>query len=311
MRAKLTGKAAKRSAIIALCVVGAALLSGCETAPSNGWNEANSWQRGRATYFTVVVRNGDTMSGIADRYDTSTGELSRMNDKPENATLYPGDVLRVPANGETRHAVMREATNERAAYAPPTEKDRRLAEDDPAFAPRAIDRHDRVMVRPEPAISSGITPRYKPTYAPVPAPAIESGERLSASVGNGEFCSPVSGRIIQGFGNTGDGQRNDGINIAAAAGTPIHAAADGVVSYAGNELKGYGNLILIKHDDGFVTAYAHANSIGVARGQRVSKGDVIGTVGQTGDVDQPQLHFEVRQGMKPLDPRPLLMASSS
>lgn len=308
MRAKLTEKTAKRTAILAACVIGAALLSGCETAPVNGWNEANSWQRGRATYFTVVVREGDTMSGIAERYDTSTGELSHVNDKPENATLYPGDVLRVPADGQTRRAVMREATNEHAAYAPPTEKDRRLAEDDPAFAPRVIDPHDRVMVRPEPA-PAGITPRTKPAYES--QPAIESGERLSASVGNGEFCSPVSGRIIQGFGNTGDGQRNDGINIAAPVGTPIHAAADGVVSYAGNELKGYGNLILIKHDDGFVTAYAHANSIGVARGQRVAKGDVIGTVGQTGDVAQPQLHFEVRQGMKPLDPRPLLMASSS
>ena len=141
--------------------------------------------------------------------------------------------------------------------------------------------------------------------------AIESGERLSADAGNGQFCAPVSGHIIEGFGNIGNGQRNDGINIAAPAGAPIHAAADGTVSYAGNELKGYGNLILIKHDDGFVTAYAHANSIGVARGQRVAKGDVIGTVGQTGDVDQPQLHFELRQGMKPIDPRPLIVASAS
>jgi murein DD-endopeptidase MepM/ murein hydrolase activator NlpD len=311
MRAKLTGKTAKRSAMFAACVAGIALLGGCETAPVNGWREANSWEhRDSATYFTVVVREGDTMSGIAARYDTSTGELSHTNDKPENATLYPGDVLRVPADGDTRRAVMREATNEHAAYAPPTEKDRRLAEDDPALAPRVIDPHDRVAVRPEPA-PSGIVPHYKPTYAPAPSPAIESGERLSASVGNGEFCSPVSGRIIEGFGNTGNGQRNDGINIAAPVGTPIHAAADGVVSYAGNELKGYGNLILIKHDDGFVTAYAHANSIGVARGQRVAKGDVIGTVGQTGDVDQPQLHFEIREGMKPLDPRPLIVASSS
>lgn len=310
MRAKLTEKTAKRSAIFALCVAGIALLGGCETAPTNGWNEANSWQRGRATYLTVVVREGDTMSGIAERYDTSTGELSHINDKPENATLYPGDVLRVPADGQTRRAVMREATNEHASYAPPTEKDRRLAQDDPAFAPRVVDPHDRVAVRAEPAPYT-ITPRYKPAYSPEPAPAIESGERLSASVDNGEFCSPVSGRVIQGFGNTGDGQRNDGINIAAPVGTPIHAAADGIVSYAGNELKGYGNLILIKHDDGFVTAYAHANSIGVARGQRVAKGDVIGTVGQTGDVAQPQLHFEVRQGMKPVDPRPLIVASSS
>jgi murein DD-endopeptidase MepM/ murein hydrolase activator NlpD len=124
------------------------------------------------------------------------------------------------------------------------------------------------------------------------------------------FAVPVSGRIISGFGSTARGERNDGINIAAAAGTPIHAAADGVVTYAGNELKGYGNLILIKHGDTYVTAYAHTNSIGVARGQRVAKGDVIGTVGQTGDVTQPQLHFEIRRNMKPIDPRAILTASN-
>ncbi|HUB85692.1 MAG TPA: M23 family metallopeptidase, partial [Rhizomicrobium sp.] len=204
-----------------------------------------------------------------------------------------------------------EATDERAAYAPMTEKDRRIAADDPAIAPREVSPHDRIDVRAEPPV--GVVPQYRPRppVAPVAVPVIQSGQRLSADIGDGEFCSPVTGRIIQGFGNTGDGQRNDGINIAAPAGTPIHAAADGTVSYAGNELKGYGNLILIKHDNGFVTAYAHANSIGVARGQHVAKGDVIGTVGSTGDVDQPQLHFEVREGMKPVDPRPLIVASAS
>ena len=297
MRAKLMEKAGKRSAMFAACAICAALLGGCTTAPVNGWNEANSWNyRSSPTYFTVVVRAGDTMSSIAARYDTSTEEVARLSDKSTSATLYPGDVLHVPANGQTRHAVMTEATNEHAAYAPATEKDRRIAAADPAVAPGAV--------RP-----SDITPRYKPSYAT--PPAIQSGERLSADVGNGQFCAPVSGRIIEGFGNIGNGQRNDGINLAAPAGAPIHAAADGTVSYAGNELKGYGNLILIKHDDGFVTAYAHANSIGVARGQRVAKGDVIGTVGQTGDVDQPQLHFELRQGMKPIDPRPLIVASAS
>ena len=84
---------------------------------------------------------------------------------------------------------------------------------------------------------------------------------------------PVSGKIIAGFGATGGGQRNDGINIAAVQGTPIHAAAVGVVTYAGNELKGYGNLILIKHGDSYVTAYAHADSIGVARGLHKIGGD--------------------------------------
>jgi murein DD-endopeptidase MepM/ murein hydrolase activator NlpD len=123
------------------------------------------------------------------------------------------------------------------------------------------------------------------------------------------FEWPVEGKIIVAFGKGGDGERNDGINIAADLGTPIHAAAAGTVTYAGNELKGYGNLILIKHDNGYVTAYAHAERITVARGDRVDRGDVIGFAGATGDVTSPQLHFEIRQGVKPVDPRPLLLAS--
>jgi murein DD-endopeptidase MepM/ murein hydrolase activator NlpD len=156
-----------------------------------------------------------------------------------------------------------------------------------------------------------ITPRARPAYTPSSTtysdsgPVTHSGDPMVAG-----FVAPVSGKIILPFGKTGGGQRNDGINIAAAAGTPIHASAGGVVTYAGDELKGYGNLILIKHADDYVTAYAHTSSIGVARGQRVARGDVIGTVGQTGDVSQPQLHFEIRHDMKPIDPRSVLVASN-
>ena len=177
----------------------------------------------------------------------------------------------------------REARHERHTYAPPR----------------------RVAVRDD----TDITPRKRPAYTPPREDYAMQDTRAGDSLTSG-FVVPVSGRIIAGFGSTGGGQRNDGINIAAATGTPIHAAADGVVTYAGNELKGYGNLILIKHGDAYVTAYAHTNSIGVARGQRVAKGDVIGTVGQTGDVTQPQLHFEIRRNMKPIDPRAILTASN-
>ena len=157
-----------------------------------------------------------------------------------------------------------------------------------------------------------ITPTPRPAYIPPSnstsdsdsGPVTRSGDAMAAG-----FIAPVSGTIIQGFGATSNGQRNDGINIAAAEGTPIHAAADGVVTYAGDELKAYGNLILIKHGDDYVTAYAHADTIGVARGQRVSRGDVIGTVGDTGDVNRPQLHFEIRHSMKPIDPRSMIVAS--
>jgi murein DD-endopeptidase MepM/ murein hydrolase activator NlpD len=112
--------------------------------------------------------------------------------------------------------------------------------------------------------------------------------------------------VIADYGSTLGGERNDGINIAASYGTPIRAAADGVVSYAGNDLKSYGNLVLIKHDDNYVTAYAHAERVLVGRGDRVAKGQVIGYAGNTGDVSSPQLHFEIRRGVSPINPRPLL-----
>ena len=116
------------------------------------------------------------------------------------------------------------------------------------------------------------------------------------------FGWPVRGRLIAGFGSKPDGTQNDGINLAVPEGTPIKAADDGVVVYAGNELKGYGNLVLIQHTNGFVTAYAHASELMVKRGDTVTRGQVIAHAGQTGNVTSPQLHFEIRKGSTPVDP---------
>jgi murein DD-endopeptidase MepM/ murein hydrolase activator NlpD len=123
------------------------------------------------------------------------------------------------------------------------------------------------------------------------------------------FLWPVEGRVISPFGDNPNGGRNDGINILVPRGTPVHAADAGEVSYVGNELKGYGNLILIRHDNGFVTAYAHTDGVHVKRGERVERGHVIAAVGDTGNVSQPQLHFELRYGTEPLDPTPYLVES--
>ncbi len=112
----------------------------------------------------------------------------------------------------------------------------------------------------------------------------------------------MKGRISEGFGPKQSGGQNDGINIAVPQGTPIKAAEDGVVAYAGSELKGYGNLVLVRHSNGFVTAYAHASELNVKKGESVKRGQVIGKAGQTGNVTSPQLHFEVRKGATPVDP---------
>jgi murein DD-endopeptidase MepM/ murein hydrolase activator NlpD len=127
--------------------------------------------------------------------------------------------------------------------------------------------------------------------------------------GEAPLAWPVSGQVISKFGPKEGGRTNDGINIAASAGAPVYAAADGMVIYAGNEVPGYGNMVVLSHADGRSTVYAHAQSLNVARGQFVKQGDSIARVGQTGGVSKPQLHFAVRSGKKPLDPLPLLQGA--
>lgn len=152
---------------------------------------------------------------------------------------------------------------------------------------------------------AGPAPKPRPTVTTANLPPISYGS------GNLAFVWPVNGPVISGFGATSGGARNDGINIAAPKGTPIHAAAGGTVTYASDELKDYGNLVLIKHADGYVTAYAHADRLIVGKGDIVTKGQVIGYAGSTGDVSRPQLHFEIRHDTAPVDPRNLLVARNS
>jgi murein DD-endopeptidase MepM/ murein hydrolase activator NlpD len=141
-----------------------------------------------------------------------------------------------------------------------------------------------------------VSPALDEPMAPLPEPP---------HTGRG-FAWPVRGPVLAGYGPGANGTQNDGINIAARAGTPVLAANDGVVAYAGNELRGFGNLILLKHADGWTTAYAHCETITVKRGDRVKRGQTIGRVGATGAVAEPQLHFELRRGTRALDPQTYL-----
>lgn len=129
------------------------------------------------------------------------------------------------------------------------------------------------------------------------APVAKAGPASAAG-----FSWPVQGKVILKYGATSDGLRNDGINIAAPAGAPVIAAADGTVAYAGNQLRGFGNLVLIRHANGLITAYAHNQSLLVQKGDKVKRGTTIARVGSTGNVAKPQLHFEIRKGEDPVDP---------
>jgi len=274
MRATLkTRERFKRSAMIALCIAAPVLLAGCVTRQDAMAETHDDWP------LVVTVHDGDTLSEIADRYNVPTERICDANDLDSGSTIYPGEKLKVPGGHEARRNDDRPVQQRTAS----------------------VERHDLPAPKPRPHTS-------QQQYASND-PIVHNGDDLPVSSGGIHFAAPVGGRVIAAFGSYGNGQRNDGINIAAQFGTPVHVAADGVVTYAGNELKGYGNLILVKHAGGYVTTYAHVGTIGVQAGQHVARGDVIATVGQTGDVDSPQLHFEIRHDMLPVDPCPLLMAS--
>ena len=173
------------------------------------------------------------------------------------------------------------------------------------------------LISPPPPASQGFELNQPPArpqpyqaqpYQPPPSqnrPIIQTGPAPSASdvatAGKGRFIWPVAGSVIQGFGPKADGQRNDGLNITASAGDPVRAASDGEVVYAGDQVPSFGNLVLIKHPGGWVTAYAHMGRILVKNRDQVVQGQQIGIVGQTGQVDRPQLHFEIRYAPSPKD----------
>ena len=178
---------------------------------------------------------------------------------------------------------------------------------------------DLISVNPDvdpdrlyPGQTLNLPPRDEPMKA---APAMSDAEtaqvekasqtKAPSLSGNG-FLMPVPGRIVSIFGPKEDGSRNDGVNIAAAAGTPVRAAENGIVVYAGDRIPGYGRMVLIKHAQDFTTAYAHAQTLDVKVGEVVHRGQRIASVGRTGAVSKPQLHFELRQGRTPIDPAGLL-----
>jgi murein DD-endopeptidase MepM/ murein hydrolase activator NlpD len=222
-----------------------------------------------------VVAPGETLHSIARAYGKPVMMIARANNIPPDTMVRVGDRITIPG------AVAAVAP---APVAPPA-----------TSPPRGDGSVGSIATADSPHSARVVTP-----VAPEPAPsAVKSAE----PAGNlPSFRWPVRGRVIAGFGPNPSGTQNDGINVAVPEGTPVKSAEDGVVAYAGNELKGYGNLVLIRHSNGFVTAYAHASEILVKKGEQVKRGQVIVKSGQTGNVTAPQLHFEIRKGATPVDP---------
>ena len=239
-----------------------------------------------------VVKSGDTLYGIAHTHNTTTVELQRLNANVDARKMKPGMTLKIPGGGSNSVA----AATQSAPLAAPV-----VTSTAPVGAANV-----RIMNPPPSAVApvveaSAVAPAKVAGLGPV---AVPSSGGTAAVVGNGKFLWPARGTTLAGFGKRPDGAHNDGINIAVAAGSDIKAADAGTVAYAGSEIKAYGNLILLRHEGGWVTAYAHADQILVKRGDTIQRGQVIAKAGATGSVDQPQVHFELRQGSKPIDPAP-------
>lgn len=248
-----------------------------------------------------VVAPGENLTKIARMYRKSVVELAAANNIAPHAMLKMGDRITIPGVRSTTPAVASAAPRPQL---PPTSNPALSAPGSAAVAaPRIAAAPATVpvqkMVAAEPAPSAHTI-----------TPAADNPDKdETASTGKGGsagFRWPVRGRIITGFGPKPTGQQNDGINLAVPEGTPVKAAEDGVVAYAGSELKGYGNLVLVRHPNGYVTAYAHASELMVKRGDTIKRGQVIAKSGQTGNVTSPQLHFEIRKGASPVDPMQFL-----
>src|SRR6202521_4158750 len=278
------------------------------------------WDGGTA----VTVQRGETLEIISRRYNVPVAIILRANNLASATLVQPGQRLVIPSNGE-RAQPLASAPVRPAAIHTVNQGDTLLS-----VARRykigaaELARENKLTVTTKLKLGQKLTIPGTSRAATQPAPQrrvdapvqatpapqekvaavkpVEQVETQPALTGTPQFRWPVKGRVISGFGSKPNGQQNDGINLSVPEGTPVKASEDGVVAYAGNELKGYGNLVLIRHAEGWVTAYAHTSEVLVKRGEAVKRGQVIARAGQTGGVVAPQLHFEIRKGSTPVDP---------
>ena len=266
-------------------------LSGC--ANINWWGETDS----------VKISKGDTLYSISRQYGVPLKQLISINNLQAPYTLKIGQKLQLPTKqyhsvkkGDTLYSISRQYDVDVTS----------LSKLNQLTKPYAL-AVGQELILPASTSSKFENGNITTIKAPQKKNSVKITQK-STPVKNRKtkFDWPVKGKIISGYGNLGSGRKNDGINIKASLGTPVKAADAGTVAYAGNELKGFGNLVLIKHSDGWITAYAHNDKLLVHKGQKVQRGVKIATVGSTGSVTTPQLHFEVRAGKKAVNPRSYL-----
>jgi len=293
---------------------------------------ASTWQAGpvtpnaqRVESGTYIVQPGDTLRGIANKTGAGSQIIASANGLIDPYVIHPGQRLKI--TGGRYHAVNSGETGiaiARAYGAPWRDLVTLNALEEPyilrvgqklllpATAPidpanLSIEQRasafeldiDDIVTGSQPALADGAAAKEPSDWRK----AISPSAAIATPAGfAGRFLWPVDGTVLSSFGSKGGGKVNDGLNIGVPKGTPIRASADGVVAYSGDEIGVFGGLILINHGSGWVTAYGHADKLVATRGQKVKAGDVIGLAGESGYVEEPQLHFEIRKDRKPVDP---------
>lgn len=253
----------------------------------------------RVPLKTITVARGDTLYSLSRRYEIPVNDLAVMNGLSAPFALNVGQKIRVPDLPEAKPAPAKTTTKSATSTNVKTEKPK--ADNSKTVKP-AEKPATKQTTKPTQTKTETKKAEPKKTETKKPETKTTAKSQSVPARSSSKFTWPVRGTILSHYGAKTGGLYNDGINISAAAGATVVAAENGVVAYAGNEVRGMGNLIIIQHADGWMTVYAHLNSMAVRRGVRVSVGQKIGTVGQTGKVTKPQLHFEIRKGTKSYNP---------
>jgi murein DD-endopeptidase MepM/ murein hydrolase activator NlpD len=322
-RSGMKWRVARQGAVISLTL----LVAACGSSERPWWDESSGGRRAAEPVArpvqpvqpgsTYVVRRGDTVYSIARAHDVPVRSLIDSNGLSAPYRIEVGQKLTIPAGrfhvvqrGDTVYSISRQYNVDMAS----------LTSLNRLPAPYTIKVGEKLQVpsqRTQSTASSSSTsgatgvPLARPvagaavattTTTPSKAPTVAKDPLPAPPAAVGGFQWPVQGRILSSFGPKANGLHNDGVNIAAEMGAPVKAAQSGVVAYAGNELKGYGNLLLIRHDNGWMTAYAHNSKLLVQRGDTVVRGQTIAEAGNSGSVVTPQVHFEIRKGAKAVDP---------
>jgi murein DD-endopeptidase MepM/ murein hydrolase activator NlpD len=241
------------------------------------------------------VQSGDTLFSLGRRYKLHPYAIADLNGLSHNASLRLGQKVRIPSGGRRLASASPDAAVAVVDDSPPDGAFETGPEDSAVGSGKSQQR-----IAEEPGENAEGAGEEAYSEEP-PTPATDATH---------SFRWPVKGRVISTFGAKPGGTRNEGINIAVPEGAGVRAADSGVVAYAGNELKGYGNLVLIRHQGGWVTAYAHNKELLVKRGDTVKRGDMIARAGRTGSVESPQLHFELRKGATAVDPMKYLASAT-